>query len=66
MKVKECSNFKKDFPELFDWGTIDSIQLENVATTIVNWIAHDIRSEKRNLVPGLRVALNIISEIADA
>jgi len=64
MTVKECANYNPMFPEKFPWGSIESISLTNVAFQIVNHIEHDLRSKERNLVPGLRVALNQIAEYA--
>ena len=64
MKVKDDLGFKSEFPEAYPWGRVDSVMLSNISTTIVNWIEHDLRSVKRELVTGLRVALKIIAEHA--
>ena len=65
MKVSEHAQFRPEFPEAYTWGRIDSIKFCNVATTISNYINHDLRSVDRNLVPGLRQALNIIADHAE-
>ena len=65
MKVIECNNYNREFPELFTWGHIDSIKLSNLANTIVSYIEHDRTTIDRNLTPGLRTALNLIADIAE-
>ena len=64
MKVKDHCHYNPEFPETFTWEWVDSISLGNVASGIVNQINHDVRRD-RNLVPGLRVALNTIADVAE-
>jgi hypothetical protein len=64
MKVIEASDYKTEFPELFPWGQIDSIKFSELGLWIANMIEHDFRNG-RNLVPGLRAALNEIAKRAD-
>ena len=64
MKVKNHCHYNPEFPEAFTWGWLDSISLGNVASDVVNQINHDLRRD-RNLVPGLRAALNIIADVAE-
>ena len=65
MKVKKCRDFDPNYPEVFPWGHLDSITVSNIASDIRNSIDHDLRTSHRNLVPGLRVALNIIADHAE-
>ena len=64
MKVKDHCHYNPEFPEAFTWGWVDSISLCNLASVIVNQINHDLRRD-RNLVPGLRAALNTIADVAE-
>jgi len=64
MKVNECNEFNPEFPETFNWGIIDSIILTNVTDDIILQIKHDLHTLDRNLTPGLRQALCIISRHA--
>jgi len=64
MKVKDHSHYNPKFPEQFTWGWVDSIPLANISSVIINHIEHDLHRE-RNYVPGLRVALNIIADVAE-
>jgi hypothetical protein len=66
MKVIECSNYNKEFPESFPWASIDSILGANIGSEMVNWISHDMRTTDRLLVPGLRLALNILASSVSA
>jgi len=63
--VIECQNFNPEFPERFTWGHLDSPKLASVASSIVNWIEHDLKTLNKNLVPGLRQALREIAEQAE-
>jgi len=67
MKVIEATNYNREFPEQFTWGHLDSIKHANLAATIVNHIEHDLHNipQNRNVTPGLRLALNLIAEVAD-
>ena len=64
MKVIECRDYNKEFPETFTWGHVDSIKLSSLAFNIVNHINHDLKKD-RNYVAGLRLALNLIAEVAE-
>jgi hypothetical protein len=66
MKVCDCQNFNPDFPERFPWGHLDSPKLASVASIIAAAAEKDLRGPgQRHLVPGLRLALNLIADIAD-
>ena len=64
MKVIECKDYNREFPELWTWGHVDSPKISSIASMLVAHIEHDIKKE-RNFVPGLRMALNIVAELAD-
>jgi hypothetical protein len=67
MKVHLYHAFNPSFPEDFSWQLIDSPTLTNVAEDICREIQAEKKqpAEHRNLTPGLRRALRIISEIAE-
>jgi len=66
MKVKDHDSYNQEFPENFTWGWVDSISLGNISSVIVNYIENDLKySKDRNLVPGLRLALHIIADVAE-
>ena len=65
MKVIEHAEFKSEYPEQYTWGRIDSITYSNLGNTLSNWILYDLKTIDRNLVPGLRKALNLIAERAE-
>ncbi len=48
------------FPELYPWGQIDSRIFSELCPNIAREIAVDFKTKDRNLVPGLRLALNMI------
>jgi len=62
MLVWQDKKYNGNFPETYDWNKIDSRQALKMASEIKRWIQHDLESNERNLVPGLRKALNIIAE----
>ena len=62
MKVYEDSKYNAEFPELYDWNMLDSIKTSKIALDIKGWIQHDLKTKPRRCVPGLRKALNIISQ----
>jgi hypothetical protein len=64
MKVTDCKDYKREFPESFKWEMIDSYKLSAVAKNIAEAIKFDL-SGKRDNVPGLRFALRIIAKEAD-
>jgi len=66
MKIKETVSYDDAFPESYHWGSVDNIACVNIAITIRNHIDHDFRTVGRLLIPGLRQALRIIAEYADA
>jgi len=69
MKVKDCCNFNPQFPELYPWGSVDSILAANISNDIINHIHHDLHNSKtveRINVPGLRLALNILASHTEA
>ena len=67
MKVKDCADFKKEFPEIFHWNMLDSVKTINICDGICVWIDHEMHkpAHERNEIAGLRRALNIIAELAD-
>jgi hypothetical protein len=64
MKVKEYFCYSHLYPEKFEWGYINSISLSDLSQEIVDNINKEMKKE-RNFVPGLRMALNLIAEIAE-
>ena len=64
MKVKDHDSYNREFTETFTWDWVDSISLGNLAAVIVNHIEHDLRRD-RNYVPGLRLTLNLIADMAE-
>ena len=63
--AKHHPNFSPEFPELFPWELLDSHSLRQLALTIFQEIRADFKTTERNNVPGLRLALNLIAEIAN-
>ena len=61
----EMKDYDKNYPELYNWGLIDSIHLSELGTKISQCIQFDLGTSERNFTPGLRYALNLIAEIAD-
>jgi hypothetical protein len=66
MKVIEDQNYRQAYPETYRWSGIDSITVCNLAYAISSHIEHDLRTSTRLFVPGLRKALNLIAETAEA
>ena len=64
MKVKDHKDYNPEFPENFPWGWLDSQRLSCIASVYVNYIQNNLKSD-RNLVPGLRLALQVIAEEAN-
>ena len=66
MTVKECPNFNPEFPELFPWGQIDSVNLDHITREIISHLKNELEkpTEERYLTPGLRKSLNLIAEFA--
>lgn len=64
MKVKDYHSYDPECPETFTWGWVDQISLRYISLIIVSHIGHDLRQD-RKFTPGLRVALNIIADIAE-
>jgi len=65
MKVYQDSKYNADFPENYTWNKIDSIKLSKIAVDLKGWLQHDLGSASRNLVPGLRKALDVIAQKAE-
>ena len=65
MKAVYPLTYKSEFPEVFDWGLLDSIKLFDATTNITDRIKFDLKKDNRLLIPGLREALKIIAELAD-
>jgi hypothetical protein len=68
MKIAECKDFKADYPEKYQWGIVDNITASNIGSVIACNIEHELRKPigQRDAVGGLRKALNIIAEYAEA
>lgn len=64
MPVALHAKFNPTFPEEFNWGLIDGQTLTDVAERICREIKSDMRGTSRLRVPGLRLALNCIAEVA--
>ena len=64
-RVKENANYNSQFPELFNWGLLDSISLSKIGTSIALRISDDLKTSERYYVGGLRLALHEISLIAN-
>jgi len=66
MKVNETNTFDCNFPEMYHWGSVDSVLANNVSNDIINMINHNMKTVDRSLIPGLRAALNILARHTDA
>lgn len=65
MKVIEHKNFNSEFPESFNWETVDSIKISAAAIEIKSEIDFSFKNnDARIFVPGLRRALNILAKQA--
>ena len=63
MMLFELESFDERYPETFpEWKNLDSYVLSAISVEIVKQINIDIETEERYLVPGLRRALNLISQ----
>lgn len=56
------SIYNANYPERYNWDLLDSHKLSKIAEEISAKIDEDLKTEDRNLVPGLRTALNIIAD----
>lgn len=67
MKVIECPDYKADHPESFNWSMLESPRLEQVCRGLSAACSFELGLpfDKRPNVPGLRMALRHIAEIAD-
>jgi len=66
MKVIECNDYNQQFPEKFQWGTVDSYKMSSLASILVAEIDHSLRTDPdRTVVAGIRTALNRIAELTD-
>lgn len=66
MKVNETNTFDCNFPEMYHWGSVDSVLADNVSNDIINMINHNMKTVDRSLIPGLRAALNILARHTNA
>jgi len=57
-------SFNPEFPETYNWHSLDSIRLSALAVVLSNRILKDIETPERGLVTGLREALRQIAIIA--
>lgn len=58
------NEFNPEFPELFDWESLDGVALSCIGEYISDLIIADLKTEDRSKVQGLRSALNIVAEYA--
>lgn len=64
MKAKDHPEFDQYAPENFNWGFLDSLKVEAIACKLAS-AAHGqglMVASQRNLLGGLRYALNVIAE----
>lgn len=61
MKIFQHKDYNQEFPELFNWGLVDSPTIWRIAEIIIERIKEDMDTDNRNEVPGLRVALRAIA-----
>ena len=62
MKADRHPDYRPEFPESFNWSKLDSIKLCDLALELANETKICLRDNRRDLVPGLRFALNRIAE----
>jgi hypothetical protein len=63
--VKNHKDYNQDFPEKFIWEIIDSYKLSELSASIAAEVEIFLNKNELNYVPGLRMALNMISEVAE-
>ena len=63
--VKNHKHYNPELPEEFTWGMLDSYKLTGLSLSVAAEIKACLQKNSRNYVPGLRLALNMISEIAE-
>lgn len=66
-KVNLDPKFDNQFPEDYQWELVDSIKLCKLACGLRDRIKSELKEPpaQRINVPGLRVALNVISEMTE-
>ena len=64
LNVEYHHKFNPQFPEDYQWGTIDQITLSDIATELSSEVHTDLKVLGHNLTPGLRTALKIIAKYA--
>jgi hypothetical protein len=64
MLVRDHKVYNREFPELFNWGMIDSPKYSEIASEYQEMIRGDLKTANRNITPGLREALRVIANIA--
>ena len=62
IKIINDPKFNPSYPEDYAWGKIDSLKFSNFGYALSNLIYQDLKTKNRNLVPGLRKALNVMAE----
>lgn len=65
-KLIHSPQFNPQFPETYTFELLDSHSLSTLGVELANAVKSDLATKERNLVAGLRVALNRIAEIAKA
>ena len=65
MKAREHLKFNPEFPEKFNWDLLDSVSLTSAALRIQEEIEENFETNERIYISGLRLALNIIANIAE-
>jgi hypothetical protein len=68
MKISEAACFNAEFPETYTWGQVDNLTAANVGGMIAEHIKHEARKplEQRHAISGLRRALVLLAEYAEA
>ena len=61
MRLMKHKNYNSEFPEQFNWYIADSHLASKIAEEMKRLILSDLETEERNLVPGLRKALNVFA-----
>lgn len=67
MKLKNSIKFNSEFPEQFNWESLDSISLSDLGIKFADRIKSEsiLIPAQRHCTCGLRLALNKIAEIAE-
>ncbi len=58
--MKQLSQKQLDFPETINWNEVQNITGSEVGEILSRNVMIDLMTKDRNLVPGLRAAINIL------